>query len=58
MVPPDPRDQEGGDIITEQNATKALEVADRAMVLSLGEAVTITDVEDLTTNQLRKGYKI
>ena len=45
-------------IITEQNATKALEVADRAMVLSLGEAMTITDAEDLTTDQLRKGYKI
>ena len=45
-------------IITEQNATKALEVADRAMVLSLGEAMTIADAEDLTTDQLRKGYKI
>ena len=45
-------------IITEQNATKALEVADRAMVLSLGEAMTITDAEDLTTDQLKKGYKI
>ena len=45
-------------IITEQNATKALEVADRAMVLSLGEAMTITDAKDLTTDQLRKGYKI
>ena len=45
-------------IITEQNATKALEVADRAMVLSLGQAMTITDAEDLTTDQLRKGYKI
>ena len=45
-------------IITEQNATKALEVADRAMVLSLGEATTIVDAKDLTTDQLRKGYKI
>ena len=45
-------------IITEQNATRALEVADRAMVLSLGEAMTITDAKDLTTDQLRKGYKI
>ena len=45
-------------IITEQNATKALEVADRAMVLSLGEAMTITNAKDLTTDQLRKGYKI
>ena len=45
-------------IITEQNATKALEVADRAMVLSLGEAMTIVDAKDLTTDQLRKGYKI
>ena len=45
-------------IITEQNATKALEVADRAMVLSLGQAMTVVDAEDLTTDQLRKGYKI
>ncbi len=45
-------------IITEQNATKALEVADRAMVLSLGQAMTIVGAEDLTTDQLRKGYKI
>ncbi len=45
-------------IIAEQNATTALEVADRAMVLSLGEAMAITDAEDLTTDQLRKGYKI
>ena len=45
-------------IIAEQNTTKALEVADRAMVLSLGEAMTITDAEDLTTDQLRKGCKI
>jgi ABC-type branched-subunit amino acid transport system ATPase component len=45
-------------IIAEQNATKALEVADRAMVLSLGEAMTIADAKDLTTDQLRKGYKI
>ncbi len=45
-------------IITEQNATKALEVADRAMVLSLGQALTIVDAKDLTTDQLRKGYKI
>jgi branched-chain amino acid transport system ATP-binding protein len=45
-------------ILAEQNATKALEVADRVMVLSLGEAFLIEDAAKLTTEQLKEGYRI
>lgn len=45
-------------IVTEQNATKALEVADRVMMLSLGRASEVVVAADLTTDQLKKGYRI
>lgn len=45
-------------ILAEQNATKALEVADRVMVLSLGEASEVMDAEHVTMEQLREGYRI
>lgn len=45
-------------ILAEQNATKALEVADRVMVLSLGEASEVMDAEQVTMEQLREGYRI
>jgi len=45
-------------ILAEQNATKALEVANRVMVLSLGEAYAVVDATDLTTQQLKEGYRI
>jgi branched-chain amino acid transport system ATP-binding protein len=45
-------------VLAEQNATKALEVADRVLVLSLGEAHDIVDASDLTTDQLKKAYRI
>jgi branched-chain amino acid transport system ATP-binding protein len=45
-------------ILAEQNATKALEVASRVMVLSLGEAFTVMDAKELTTQQLKEGYRI
>ena len=45
-------------ILAEQNATKALEISDRVMVLSLGEASDVLDAADLTTDQLKKGYRI
>jgi branched-chain amino acid transport system ATP-binding protein len=45
-------------ILAEQNATKALEVADRVMVLSLGEAFAVMDAAELTTDQLKEGYRI
>ncbi len=47
-----------GIVLAEQNATKALEVADRVMVLSLGESFLIEDAEHLTTQQLKEGYRI
>ena len=45
-------------VLAEQNATKALEVADRVMVLSLGEAHAIANAADVTTQQLKEGYRI
>lgn len=45
-------------VLAEQNATKALEVADRVLVLSLGEAHGVVDAADLTTDQLKKAYRI
>jgi branched-chain amino acid transport system ATP-binding protein len=44
--------------LAEQNATKALQVADRVMVLSLGEAFAVMDATQLTTQQLKEGYRI
>jgi branched-chain amino acid transport system ATP-binding protein len=45
-------------VLAEQNATKALQVADRVMVLSLGEAFTVADAATLTTQELKEGYRI
>jgi branched-chain amino acid transport system ATP-binding protein len=45
-------------VLAEQNATKALEVADRVMVLSLGEAYAVVDAAELTTQELKEGYRI
>jgi branched-chain amino acid transport system ATP-binding protein len=45
-------------VLAEQNATKALQVADRVMVLSLGEAYAVVDASELTTKQLKEGYRI
>jgi len=45
-------------LLAEQNATKALEVADRVMVLNLGEAHAVMDAADVTTQQLKEGYRI
>jgi branched-chain amino acid transport system ATP-binding protein len=45
-------------VLAEQNATKALQVADRVMVLSLGEAFAVVDAAQLTTQQLKEGYHI
>ena len=47
-----------GIILAEQNATKALEVSDRVMVLSLGEVFLVKDADKLTTEQLKEGYRI
>ena len=45
-------------ILAEQNATKTLEVADRVMVLSLGEVFFTGEAEGLTTEKLKEGYRI
>jgi branched-chain amino acid transport system ATP-binding protein len=45
-------------VLAEQNATKALQVADRVMVLSLGEASAAVDAAHMTTQQLKEGYRI
>lgn len=45
-------------VLAEQNASKALEVSDRAMVLSLGTASQVLDVSDVTLEQLKEGYRI
>jgi len=45
-------------VLAEQNATKALQVADRVMVLSLGQAFAVMDAAHLTTQQLKEGYRI
>ena len=45
-------------VLAEQNATRALQVADRVMVLSLGEAFAVVDAAELTTQQLKEGYMI
>jgi branched-chain amino acid transport system ATP-binding protein len=45
-------------ILAEQNATKALEVSDRVMVLNLGEASEILDVARVTIETLKEGYRI
>jgi branched-chain amino acid transport system ATP-binding protein len=47
-----------GIILAEQNATKALEVSDRVMVLSLGETFLVEEADKLTTAQLKEGYRI
>ena len=45
-------------VLAEQNATKALQVADRVMVLSLGQAFAVMDAANVTTQQLKEGYRI
>jgi branched-chain amino acid transport system ATP-binding protein len=45
-------------VLAEQNATKALQVADRVMVLSLGHASAVVDATEMTTQQLKEGYRI
>jgi branched-chain amino acid transport system ATP-binding protein len=45
-------------VLAEQNATKALQVANRVMVLSLGESFAVLDAAQLTTEQLKEGYRI
>ena len=45
-------------VLAEQNASKALEVADRVIVLSLGRASEVQDVSAVTIDTLKEGYRI
>ena len=45
-------------VVAEQNATQALGVADRVMMLSLGHRSAVLDASDLTTEQLKHAYQI
>jgi branched-chain amino acid transport system ATP-binding protein len=45
-------------VLAEQNATKALEVADRVVVLTLGVASDVMDATSMTTEKLKEGYRI
>jgi len=45
-------------VLTEQNATKALGIADRVMVLSLGNGSDPVDAGDMTTERLKQAYKL
>lgn len=45
-------------VLAEQNATKALEVAHRVMLLSLGEVHAVMNRADVTTESLKEGYRI
>jgi branched-chain amino acid transport system ATP-binding protein len=45
-------------ILAEQNAAKALDVADRIMVLSLGEIFLNEETKNVNMNELKEGYRI
>lgn len=45
-------------VVAEQNATQALGVADRVMVLSLGHKSAVMDAAEVTTDQLKHAYQI
>lgn len=45
-------------VLAEQNASKALEVSHRAMVLNLGTASEVLEVSDVTLEKLKEGYRI
>jgi branched-chain amino acid transport system ATP-binding protein len=45
-------------VLAEQNATKALEIADRVMLLNLGESLGVADAADVTPEMIKEGYGI
>jgi len=47
-----------GIVLAEQNASKALEVSSRVMVLSLGQATEPEAVSEMTLEKLKEGYRI
>lgn len=52
------RDRNVAVLLTEQNATKALGIADRVMVLSLGEGSEPVDASEMTKERLKEAYKL
>ena len=52
------RDRNVAVLLTEQNATKALGVADRVMVLSLGHGSEPVDAAEMTKERLKEAYKL
>ncbi len=47
-----------GIVLAEQNASKALEVSSRVVVLSLGSATAPEAVSEMTLDKLKEGYRI
>jgi branched-chain amino acid transport system ATP-binding protein len=45
-------------ILSEQNASKALEIADKIMVLTLGKIFFIKDAKNLDIEMIKEGYRI
>lgn len=45
-------------LISEQNATKAIEIADKVMVLQLGKIHLIEDAADVSIDMVKEGYCI
>ncbi|SFE58521.1 ABC transporter ATP-binding protein [Blastococcus tunisiensis] len=45
-------------VLAEQNASKTLAIAHRAMVLNLGEVFVIDQAANLDTDSLREGYRL
>lgn len=45
-------------ILSEQNASKALEIADKIMVLTLGKIFFIKDCKELDIDMIKEGYRI
>ncbi len=45
-------------ILSEQNASKALEIADKVMVLTLGKVFFVKDSKDCDVDMIKEGYRI
>jgi branched-chain amino acid transport system ATP-binding protein len=45
-------------ILSEQNASKALEIADKIMVLTLGKIFLIDDCKNVNIEMIKEGYRI
>ena len=45
-------------ILSEQNATKALEIADKVMVLTLGKIFLVNECKNVNVDMVKEGYRI